>query len=912
MPKLNNIDYYALIDTLVGKLKIEYELQITDNHITIKTAPAHYQKIHDELKTALSDVASILPYSVEVAPLEETLPEALTHFKALLGQDRFADIAINPDELFNANKGAQVIDGVLYSKPTTNKKAIAVWTDAVKALTADLSKYSAEQLKILWRNGSAIARESVVSVKDEMNYHDIVKQNIGLSRDENSKVRVFFNFRQLWQDLFVPELAVKSKVIQAPAIKGSRKNAQLTIDKSHLLDYLRQELQSDVLWRIFQTEGVPVATPLYLDTTYAANQKITVSIIIDRSGSMQNMFDALTNNILDFVKKLQPHVKVNILFFDNTIGPRKSFRAHEIKDITAFVKSLKPKGGTYLYKALSSEIAELMKEARGGDNTAVMLLTDGADASPNAPTLINDILQKQQHFRHDGLKAPKIFTVGIGHAHQIQQLDERLESEGLIIKSVAEFDKVFKYIHEIQYPSIEHTLALTTKPEQVDAFKVTYPQDNHVHSPDIYVPFVHDVMGVIGNHYKQIIRLNGKHLPATVHDKMKGILARTRQEMTSKPQKANAALESMKEMVVKFSKETQAPYEKSALARLVDLMEQSQHEALEDIHFQKRVLEQKASVPSFSMNYQAQISPNYHTTAYDQALPAPSYNAAGKLISDLQQPLMPSLPAVRLNTNFNHKQNHMTVHGLDNTQAEQKRFYAVCRGEVDEFNEAPFLSCQADTFQSFVFPHDGNIGAQGDHYDLSSCRAISYFGRPSMTCEGENSSVVITPHLEARPFENLNANIALGAVFLHWGKLAYDWFTASGAKVVKEYISDAAIFNQKMKELSSFLDSARKKLDKAKNLLGAQFYQMEIEDYQDELKNCERQFLNGTLEKCWFSEFYDELKSFKEEIHQECECLTNQPQNKPVTPMLALERQRDWGALIEHKPIEANLNCPRM
>lgn len=900
MPKLNNIDWYALIDTLLGQLKIEYELKVTDNHITIKTPPLHYQAVQEQLNTALNSVSSVLPYSVEVAPLQETVPEALLHFKALLGQERFNDIAFDPNELFNEQKGSTISGGVLYSKPTSNKRTIAVWKDAVNALVADLSSHSREQLKALWDNQTPIARDKHADSQDEINYHDIVKQNFGLYKDNNQATRVFFNFRQLWQDLFVAELAVKSRVIQAPKIKGSRKNAELVLSKAQLLDYLRQELQSDVLWRVFQSDQGPVATPLFLDTSHQVDRKTKVSIIIDRSSSMGNMFDTLTSNILAFIKQLEANTQVNILFFDHEIEPRKKFRAGDTKAIAAYVKSLQPRGSTYLYKALDKEFIDLLKESSSLDNTAVLLLTDGQDATPNSAATISNILQTQQKFVHAGVKVPKIFTVGIGNEGQIQKLDPRIANERLIINTVAEFDQVFKYIHEIQYPLIEHTLVVTQKPGQNDQYKVTYPQDTNVQSPDIYVSFNHGAIGVIGNHHKQIIRLNGKHSNSNIRDLVKGILVKTRERMTSKSNSVKEQLAFIKGHVLKLIEQSVAPYDKATLEKLSDILEHSQHESLEEVELQTRYVKQAASKTLFSMEYDS---------SKELALPGTSYNVAGKLNSGVQEPIPPTPATAGLKTKVNSQQNQMTLQTLDHTQTELRRLYADCVPMMGAFNEAPFLYCQADGWSAQVFPKEGTFSHHGDHYNLRSCRPIFFYDQPSVTCEGEASSVVITPHDPVRPFESLSANIALGAVLLNWCKKAYDWVTRSSVKSTNQFVTDGDIFNRKIKKLRNFLNVTQNKVNKTHGLDSAQFYLSEIEDFQDEAKTLERQFLKGTLDKGQFDEFYDEVKTYKEEIFGLCDSHLIQPHNRLMTHQFTLERQRDWGQLIEVNPVARLQRC---
>ncbi len=915
---MNNIDWYALIDSLLGQLKIEYELEVTDHHLAIKTAPENYQILRAQMENALSDVSSVLPYSVEVAPLQETVPEALSHFKGLLGQERFADIALNPDELFNEQKGSEIIDGILYSKPTTNKRTISVWTDALNALVADLSNHSREALKALWANKESISRDSLADSQEAINYQDIVKQNFGMRIDEHKAVRMFFNFRQLWQDLFVPELAIRSNVVSMPALSRSQ-SGNLVIHKAQLLDYLRQELHSNVLWRIFQTEEGPIATPLYLDTSQHVYKRTKVSIIIDRSGSMNSIFDVLTNNILTFIERLEPSAEVSILFFDDNIGPRKTFSAGDLKAITTFVKSLKPKGNTYLYKALNFEFNELLKSATQGDNTAVLLLTDGADGTPNASAAINDILNAQQQFEKQGVKVPKIFTIGIGDDHSIQKLDARLAGERLIINSLAEFDKVFKYIHEIQYPANVHSLVVAQKPDQLNAFKITTTLNGNVQSPDIYFTFHHSAIGVIGSNQKQIIRLKGKPLEANVHDMVKGALTKAREVIATKPSSTiQKELVILKESVAKLGKEKQTPYEKATLDDLVEFLDAQSIQ--QSKHVRKYVV-QKASTPAFTMEYDATklLPSTKHFTGNGQRLAPVEYNIAGKLLSPIQEPITQSSPPGRLTTRINAQQDQMTVHVLDNGQTEQKRLYADCVPLINEMNQTPFLHCHTDQFQGFVFPHDNYFQSPGDNYNLSSCRPITYYGKPSVACEGNHSSAVLTPNIPARPFEHLSENIALGAVLVYWCKQIYKALTTTTATITeppKDYLTDKAVFKKKTKDMLSYLSRVKREILATQPFDGDTFHLSEIDDFQNAIESIQRQFSNGILEKSCLEALYNEIKTFKKEIVADCKCIVEQRRQtqNPITPQLTLERQRDWSLLITPKPVVdySASNIPKM
>lgn len=931
MPQIKDIDWYALIDTLLGDLQIEYDIDVTANHLTIKAARNDVSLMRTQLEKAFSALPSVLPYRVEVAPLQETIPEALSHFKALLGHERFADIAFNPNELFNDKKGASIENGVLYSKPTTNKRTISVWTDALNALVADLGTHTREQLKALWKNSTPISRESLDFSEGDINFEDIVKQNFGMRIDAQNQVCVFFNYRQLWQDLFVPELAIKSTVVSAPKLHDLRNNTALTIHKAQLLDYLRQELHSDMLWRFFQTNDGPMATPIYLDSTRLTKHQTKVSIVIDRSGSMKNIFDKLTDNIITFIDKLEPNTEVNILFFDDKIGPRKSFRAHELKAITEFVKSLRPQGSTYLYRALNVEMNELLKTAIAGDNSAILLLTDGEDATNNASAEIEGILASQRQFKNHDIKIPKIFTIGVGDERYIQKIDERLASERLIINTVGEFDRVFKYIQEIQYPSREHELVVTTKPGQISAYKVTIAQNGEGQSPGIYLPCNHSSFGLIDSHKKQIIRLKGTPPEANAHDEVKGILARAHEIIVSANYRHKQAdVNELKAAVNRLILAKQTAYGKSVLENLIPVLEgysaklsgQSLPETVTKAQSERKFIEYKATFPSFTMEYATtQQGLIGHFNGAGLPLAAPHYNIAGKLITAVTQPVSESLAPMQMTTRISSQQDQMTVHSQDNNGTELKRVYADCQPLVDEFTETPFLYCQGENFQSFVFPHETTFNSQGDNYDLNTCRPVSYYGNPSVVCQGEKSSVVVTPNLPVRPFEHLSENIALGAVLIYWCKKIYEAFTRPtqepAPQTPKNYLTDKNVLTKITKKIASLLNITKDKIELAKPFEGAEFHLAEIDEFNEKMAKLEGQFEKGVLKKSKLDALSDAIKHFKADIVETCDTVIAEraKSTKQLTPQLSLEKPRDWSQLLVPKPTArhpvSDLQSPR-
>ncbi len=77
-----------------------------------------------------------------------------------------------------------------------------------------------------------------------------------------------------------------------------------------------------------------------------------------------------------------------------------------------------------------------------------------------------------------------------------------------------------------------------------------------------------------------------------------------------------------------------------------------------------------------------------------------------------------------------------------------------------------------------------NYVINSDIFDASTCRPIEFFGQPSVFCEGKKTAVVYTPHLQRRPFDNIDCHLMLGAVWVHFLKKGYNWMAGSTSSAI--------------------------------------------------------------------------------------------------------------------------------
>lgn len=131
------------------------------------------------------------------------------------------------------------------------------------------------------------------------------------------------------------------------------------------------------------------------------------------------------------------------------------------------------------------------------------------------------------------------------------------------------------------------------------------------------------------------------------------------------------------------------------------------------------------------------------------------------------------------------------------------------------FNAQIFLKESTETAVSTVTQRaagvDNHCGLTGDTYSQSSCQPIEHFGQASVRCEGEQTSLIYTPHRMPGLFDGLDANLMLGAVFWHMAKQGYAWLTGA-VEENSECIPDADLVNTDVVEVRMKFNELKRQL----------------------------------------------------------------------------------------------------
>ena len=123
-------------------------------------------------------------------------------------------------------------------------------------------------------------------------------------------------------------------------------------------------------------------------------QPISVVMMLDRSGSMENHFDLIRDGAMEFVKKMRPDDRARIGSFANDIrlGPA-DFTGDRAALTDVLRHDLQPVGASPVWTSIDRSVAAL--QTRQG-RRVVLIFTDGHDdATPSrATTLLKDVRQR--------------------------------------------------------------------------------------------------------------------------------------------------------------------------------------------------------------------------------------------------------------------------------------------------------------------------------------------------------------------------------------------------------------------------------------------------------------------------------------------------------------------------------------
>lgn len=933
-------NWKALLDTILGKLLIPYELIVTNDEIMIKATPENAQRIQAHLQTALHSADSFfkqLPYSIHLSATNQQSSELPNQapatpvdsvdsgtqvFKSFFGAGRFDEIALNIDALFSEKSGAISRDQVLYSKPAKSKHTAQIWHDFLNALLAEFNEIEAEQLRAIWLdpNLHLPTKEDKLDSTEQRSYRGLIQQCFGIIEDkEKNQVQIYFNYGLLHRLIFSPQIALLPQV----------DSTELHINKKHLLNYVQQLTQHGMLLRVYKSneqDKSMLARPLFFGQEKLKIMPNHYTIIIDRSGSMEKHLDKLGNQVTEFIEKMvpyDPHAKIRIVFFNDKTGPVKEFSIAEGWNIRDFIKSAKHGGNTRLFGTIEEEVQYLYQQNLPEiQNTAIVFFTDGQDTVSNSrQQSIDQIIAILNAQHQQGKRLPKIFTMGIGaYDHEALHLfSQKTNSPFIHLKDTADFSLIYRYLGTLHYQ--QEVVEFLVRTSQTQAFTVPITLDGNIQSPNLIIPF---------QEREQVaVKVRGQQLWVKVMDATQVPLQMPYDQLQEK-------YEALYQIVT----EKISPHEK--IERLVQLANElvTQDAVVfsdisKEINYYTEQLQSTVNQPHSALHEslisRAQLALGYNAKAIepheaselladwpaerpDPVLPSPTtsvwqisnplsavYHAIGSWFTSQTTELTKSVITERLQQNSQSPSGH--------------RVDATCYLQLPVENEVgPSLSCIAPEFTARVYlkqPELDTTVASGmptsDHYDLAKCQPIEYAGLPSLACEGERTNAIITPHLPERPLANLHSNLLLLQYGLHFFRKFFctdsDHKSSKKVHTQDELQRDEEEVRGTLQTLQRMLERTREQLRKVKSL--TKLYKEDADAFQNDLEKQQRQLNKGTLTKKAFEELQKDIQYFSENALPDCTAgLQNivDKQQSPLVPLYSQHCQADT-------PTTAQLTC---
>ncbi len=137
-----------------------------------------------------------------------------------------------------------------------------------------------------------------------------------------------------------------------------------------------------------------------------------ISLVIDRSSSIENAMLKVKKAAAGFVKSLIGEVSFSIISFGSDIDFNHDF-SRDADSLIEAIKKIRPWGGTLLYDAIFDACEDLQGKAGLNDLKTVLCITDGKDSTPSGQTQLS-MRNADEVVRYAVDKSIRVVTIGLG------------------------------------------------------------------------------------------------------------------------------------------------------------------------------------------------------------------------------------------------------------------------------------------------------------------------------------------------------------------------------------------------------------------------------------------------------------------------------------------------------------------
>jgi von Willebrand factor type A domain len=579
-----NLNWRTLFDSLINDHKIHYDLQVKDDMIKLIADKNLALAIESKLLEMLSDegFSKNLPYVLNqsVSSVKQANNKIIIELPTydvssakdlllrLFGEDAFDCFAIDINKLFDQTAVAK--DGVLFSKITKHQRVQESWNMALKHWIAFFKNVPIDRIREAWLNPD----KPLPPPPDDLNetqseefglVNGLIQQCFGtLTNETNTQAQIFFNFGRLWQFISVPD--IKQQLINDDKI-------ELSLDKNHLLACLQALTKNRVLFRVYQSQNNLedyIAKAIFFGREPTVSKQMFHTLIIDRSGSMEEYFRDLKIHLLEVIKnlgELDKTAKLRLVFF-STHMKVKEFNITHYQEIKSYLEGISSDGDTRLFGTIADELSHLLKNGITKHyNSTVLLFTDGHDTVANSSfEKFPEVQQKIQGFTTSKSVMPKMFAVGFGNCDHktLQELARLMGNTYIHLKEISDFDNVFSHIrmHKSQREMIEF---LITVQEMTHRYTVPFYHMNSVQVPDVIIPIGKNrPLSVTLSGNDLVVTLKEDQVPiATTNDHLAELLINARQLIADESVQIDLAITKLNDLLTQASKIKLHPEDKN-------------------------------------------------------------------------------------------------------------------------------------------------------------------------------------------------------------------------------------------------------------------------------------------------------------------------------------------------------------
>ncbi len=134
---------------------------------------------------------------------------------------------------------------------------------------------------------------------------------------------------------------------------------------------------------------------------------VSVGILLDTSGSMQDKMTAATEAVERFLNNVHPDDDIFLMTFAREVKLEEDFTSDRRK-LSRALNNIKPGGGTALYDALQEGLDKIRRGRH--DKRAILILSDGIDAA-SRKTKLPDLL--------NSIRGAEVLIYGLGTAPKV-------------------------------------------------------------------------------------------------------------------------------------------------------------------------------------------------------------------------------------------------------------------------------------------------------------------------------------------------------------------------------------------------------------------------------------------------------------------------------------------------------------